>query len=351
MNVTGIVLIGAAFCTAFLFTGWMRRFALTQNLLDIPNARSSHQLPTPRGGGVSIVLVVLAGLSVLWWHNSLSGAELTAFLGAGGLVALVGWMDDRGHVAARWRLLVHFSAGIWGLAWLGGFPPLELAGRVVDLGWLGHGLAVLYLAWLLNLYNFMDGIDGIAGIEAITVCGGGVVLYWLSLGRELSGYTAPAQPALLLAAATAGFLCWNFPRARIFMGDAGSGFVGLLLGLLSLQAARAAPELFLGWLILLGVFVVDATVTLLRRMLRGERVYDAHRDHAYQHAARHHGSHFPVTLAVGAVNLAWLLPLAGLVATGRLDGLVGLLIAWIPLVIVVVYYRGGIRLDGKPEGF
>ena len=290
---------------------------------------------------MSIVLVVLAGLPVLWWQGVISGMVLTAFAGAGGLVALVGWLDDQGHIAARWRLLVHFAAAIWGLAWLGGFPPLILVGRVVDLGWLGQGLAVVYLAWLLNLYNFMDGIDGIAGIEALTVCGGGVVLCLLFSGGGWSGYAALAQPALLLAAATAGFLCWNFPRARIFMGDAGSGFVGLLLGMLSLIAAWLAPELFLGWLILLGVFVVDATVTLVRRMLRGERVYEAHRSHAYQHAARHHGSHIPVSLVVGAVNVAWLLPLAALVTTGRLDGLVGLLSAWAPLVFVALYYRAG----------
>ncbi len=137
---TGIVLTGAAFCAAFLFTGWLRRFALARDLLDIPNARSSHRLPTPRGGGVSIVLVVLAGLPVLWWKGIISGRELTAFAGAGGLVALVGRMDDRGHVAAHRRLLVHFAACIWGLAWLGGLPPLVPAGRVVDLGWIGHGL-------------------------------------------------------------------------------------------------------------------------------------------------------------------------------------------------------------------
>ena len=327
----------AAFGAAFLFTGWLRRYALARNLLDVPNARSSHFSPTPRGGGVAIVLVVLAGLPLLWWQGVVSGAVLAAFAGAGGLVALVGWLDDQSHVAARWRLLVHFAAAIWGLAWLGGLPPLVLAGQIVDPGWLGHGLAVFYLVWLLNLYNFMDGIDGIAGIEAVTVCLGGVVLLWLA-GSTDSGWLP-----LLLAAATAGFLCWNFPQARIFMGDAGSGFVGLLLGLLSLQAAWLAPELFWGWLILLGAFVVDATLTLLRRLLRGERVYEAHRSHAYQHAARRHDSHVAVSLAVGAINLAWLLPLAVLVTAGYLDGLLGVLLAYTPLTIMALYYRAGVH--------
>lgn len=331
----------AAFGAAFLFTGWLRRYALARNLLDVPNARSSHELPTPRGGGVAIVLVVLAGLPLLWWQGGVGGAVLAAFVGAGGLVALVGWLDDQGHVAARWRLLVHFAAAIWGLAWLGGLPPLGLAGQAVDLVWLGHGLAVLYLVWLLNLYNFMDGIDGIAGIEAVTVCGGGVLLGWLFFDADWSAYPSLGQPALLLAAATAGFLVWNFPRARIFMGDAGSGFVGLLLGLLSLQAGWLAPELLWGWLILLGVFVVDATLTLLRRLLRRQKVYEAHRSHAYQHAARRHGSHIPVSLAVAAINLLWLLPLAILVVLGHLGGLAGILLAWAPLVILALYYQAG----------
>ena len=216
-----------------------------------------------------------------------------------------------------------------------------LAGQVVDLSWLGQGLAVLYLVWLLNLYNFMDGIDGIAGIEAITVCGGGVLLGWLFFGADWSAYLSLGQPALLLAAATAGFLLWNFPRAKIFMGDAGSGFVGLLLGLLSLHAGWLAPELFWGWGILLGVFVVDATLTLLRRLLRRERVYEAHRSHAYQHAARHHGSHIPISLTVAAINLLWLLPLATLVVLGHLNGLAGILLAWTPLVILALYYQAG----------
>lgn len=336
-----ILLLVAAFIAAFLFTGWLRRFALARNLLDVPNARSSHELPTPRGGGLAIVLVVLAGLPLLWWQGGMAATMLAALAGAGGLVALVGWLDDQGHVAARWRLLAHFAAAIWGLVWLGGFPPLLLAGQVVDLSWLGQGLAVLYLVWLLNLYNFMDGIDGIAGIEAITVCGGGVLLGWLFFGADWSAYLSLAQPALLLAAATAGFLLWNFPRAKIFMGDAGSGFVGLLLGLLSLQAGWLAPELFWGWGILLGVFVVDATLTLLRRLLRRERVYEAHRSHAYQHAARRHGSHIPISLTVAAINLIWLLPLAILVVLGHLNGPAGILLAWTPLVILALYYQAG----------
>ena len=125
------------------------------------------------------------------------------------------------------------------------------------------------------------------------------------------------------------------------MGDAGSGFLGIVLGVLSLQAGWIAPELFWGWVILLGVFVVDATWTLLRRLLRGERVYEAHRSHAYQYASREFGRHLPVTLAVGAINLAWLLPIAAWVGLGGLDGLLGVAIAYAPLVGLALRFRAG----------
>jgi len=148
---------------------------------------------------------------------------------------------------------------------------------------------------------------------------------------------------VLLATTVAGFLFWNFPPARIFMGDAGSGFLGIVLGLLALQAGWINPLLFWGWLILLGVFVVDATFTLTRRLVRGERVYEAHRSHAYQYASRQHGSHLPVSLSVAAINLLWLLPVAAAVVIMKADGLLGTLIAYAPLTLLAVKYRAGGR--------
>ncbi|TWC34988.1 Fuc2NAc and GlcNAc transferase [Pseudomonas sp. SJZ079] len=320
---------------SLLMTGALRRYALARSLMDIPNARSSHSVPTPRGGGVAIVLAFLAALPVLTFANMLPWAVMWGLLGAGTGVAVIGFLDDHGHIPARWRLLGHFAAAFWALFWLGGLPPLSLFGMSLDLGWLGHVLAAVYLVWLLNLYNFMDGIDGIASVEAICVCLGGGLLYWLTGQVELA--TAP----LLLALAVAGFLYWNFPPARIFMGDAGSGFLGVTLGLLSLQAAWVAPELLWSWLILLGVFVLDATWTLMRRLLRGDKVYEAHRSHAYQHASRQFGKHLPVTLAVAGINLCWLLPIALWVGLGGVDGLLGLLVAYLPLVSLVVKFKAG----------
>jgi len=319
---------------SLLLTGAVRRYALSHRLLDIPNARSSHSLPTPRGGGMAIVFGFLLALPVPVVLGLLPWSLLWALLGAGAWVAWVGFLDDHGHVAARWRLLAHFMAAAWVLAWLGGLPPLTVFEHSVELGALGHGLAALYLVWLLNLYNFMDGIDGIASVEAICVCLGGALLY------VLLGQPALALTPLLLAAAVVGFLFWNFPPASIFLGDSGSGFLGVVLGGLSLQAAWADPRLLWCWLILLGVFMVDATLTLLRRLVRGERILEPHRSHAYQVASRRYGGHLPVTLATAGLSLFWLLPIALWVAIGGLDGMAGLALAYGPLGFLALWVAG-----------
>ncbi|HDS1698996.1 MULTISPECIES: glycosyltransferase family 4 protein [Pseudomonas] len=328
-------LLPAVLLCSLAMTGTLRRYALAKNIIDVPNARSSHSIPTPRGGGVSIVVAFLSALAVMAFQPEGQTDALVALGGAGAVIAALGFMDDHGHIAARWRLLGHFAAAIWILYWLGGLPALQVFGWWLDLGWAGAVLAAIYLVWLLNLYNFMDGIDGIASVEAITVCLGASLLYWLS------GQGGMTALPLLLAAAVAGFLFWNFPPAKIFMGDAGSGFLGIILGGLSLQAAWLSSQLFWCWLILLGVFIVDASYTLVRRLLRGDKVYEAHRSHAYQFASRRHGRHLPVTLAVTALNLFWLLPVALCVLLLGLDGVLGLIVAYVPLALIAVYYRAG----------
>ncbi len=323
---------------SFLLTGGLRRYALSRSLLDIPNERSSHGIPTPRGGGLGLVLSFLIGMIVLFLAGALPSPFFWALLGAGGWTAFIGWLDDRGSFPIHLRLVGHFLAAGWALAWLGGLPSLPVFGLEIDLGMTGHLLAAVYLVWLLNLYNFMDGIDGIAGIEAVTVCLGAAILSLLSGSDPGFGILS-----LLLASAVVGFLFWNFPRARIFLGDAGSGFLGLVLGILSIQAAWTLPELFWSWVVLLGTFVVDATVTLLRRALRREKIFQAHSSHAYQHAARKHRAHVPVSLAFGGINLLWLLPMAALIAIGLLDGVLGVIIAYTPLVWAAYYFKAGIE--------
>ena len=326
-----------AFIAAVALTGILRRYALAASLLDIPNARSSHSLPTPRGGGVAIVVVFLLGTIALLKFGILTTTMTAALLGAGAWIAVVGFIDDHQHIAARWRLLAHFIGAAWGLFWLGGVAPLILTDNLmIDLGWFGTLLGAFYLVWLLNLYNFMDGIDGLASIEAISVCVGGVLL-------SLSNAPTQVYEFSLLIMAVAGFLVWNFPPAKIFMGDAGSGFLGITIGLFSLQSAHLNPQFFWSWLILLGVFIVDATWTLARRFLNGEKVHEAHRSHAYQSASRHYSSHKTVSLAVATINVGWLLPIALWVGLGGLNGLLGLVIAYAPLLFIAIRFKAGMK--------
>ncbi len=329
-------LLLVVFAMAASLTWLFRLYALKRSLIDVPNSRSSHTIPTPRGGGVAVVLTFLFMLPILGLIGSIEWPMIWALSGAGVGIALIGFLDDLGHIPARWRLSAHFICATWGLLWIGGLPPLIWFGSSISLGWFGHVCAALYLVWLLNLYNFMDGIDGIASIEAITVCLSGVFLYFI-VGQFNSGI-----PLLFLAASVFGFLVWNFPPAKIFMGDAGSGFLGLTLGIFSLQAAHANVNLLWAWLILLGVFIVDATCTLIRRLLIGEKIYEAHRSHAYQHASRKYRAHKPVSLAVGAINMIWLLPFAITVVLGKLDGALAVLITYTPLILLAYYFDAGL---------
>ncbi|MDD5272284.1 MAG: glycosyltransferase family 4 protein [Methylovulum sp.] len=328
-----LILLLLAFFAALVLTGQLRRYAITSHLIDIPNARSSHTLPTPRGGGLAIVGVFLACVPLFFWFDVFTISEMWAFLGAGTLVAVVGFFDDRRHLPASLRLVVHFCAAIWVLSCLGGMPALPFFGGVLKPG-PATFLGVFYLVWLLNLYNFMDGIDGLASLEAISVCAGGALLL---------GHNGHYGPLLVLAMAVAGFLYWNFPPAKIFMGDGGSGFLGIVLGIFSLQAAWLSPQLFWSWLILLGVFIVDATWTLLRRLSQREKAYQAHRSHAYQQAARRYGSHKTVSLAVVAINVAWLLPIALWVGSGGLPGVLGLGLAYCPLLMLALIFKAGYK--------
>jgi Fuc2NAc and GlcNAc transferase len=328
-------LLLAVFAVSWLLTLVLRHYALAQSLMDIPNERSSHSVPTPRGGGVAIVVAFALTLPLLSGLDLIATPALRAVLGAGLMVAVIGFCDDHGHIAAKWRLLGHFMAAGWALYWLQGLGPIEFFGSPIDFGWFGNLLAIFYLVWMLNLYNFMDGIDGLASVEAISVSLGMCLIYWCCGTVEL------VWPALALAAAAGGFLCWNFPPARIFMGDAGSGFLGIVLAALALQASWASSSLLWSWLILLGVFIVDATWTLMRRLMRGDKVYQAHRSHAYQYASRQFGSHRKVTLAVLAINVGWLLPLAFVAGNHLLSGPIALFIAYVPLAVLAWRLQAG----------
>lgn len=339
---TGLIGISALLLSAWL-TGLARRFALTHGVLDVPNERSSHTTATPRGGGASMVVASSAAWVALTLLGGMRTDLLIALLGGGVAVAAVGFWDDRRAVPAGVRLAVHAAAALWALAWIGGPGGLEFGHRIVELGWAGYLLAALGIVWTLNLFNFMDGIDGIAVSEAVFVAfGGGLLMYVAGTG---GGVTAAS---LVFGAACCGFLRWNWPRAKIFMGDVGSGFLGFAVSVMTLSAARDNPVAVWVWLLLGGVFFVDSTVTLVRRVLRGEPIHVAHRSHAYQWLARRWGSHKRVTVAAVALNVLWLLPCA-LVATLHPSlAFAVLLIALTPLVVLAIAAGAGRAEDRTP---
>src|ERR1035437_8364746 len=329
------LIIIVAFLASAQITALVRRYLLRRRILDVPNGRSSHAVPTPRGGGVSIVLVFL--FTVLWFvqRGVIPNSLGWALIGGGLAVAVAGFLDDYLWVSVRLRLLIHFAAAGWALWWLDGIGPLHLGWISWDWGWVGQLLALVGLVWMINLYNFMDGIDGIAGVEAVCASGlGGLVLAW-------SGLAGLAEAALVLAGASAGFLVWNWPPAKIFMGDVGSGFLGFAFGVLAISSAKERPWLLCPWLILLAVFIVDSILTLVRRLITGERWYEAHCSHAYQHAARRYGSHSKVTLTIAAVNVAWLFPLSWGACVWPAAGPPFAVLALAPLVCMALRYDAG----------
>jgi Fuc2NAc and GlcNAc transferase len=323
-----------------LLTGLIRHYALTNKVLDIPNQRSSHTVPTARGGGLAIVVTfTLATLYLLLKHN----LHLNWFLALNAtlLVAIIGFCDDHAHVPARWRLLTHILAAAIALFFMEGMQwtllPMPFTAltdsTLLNLGWLGVFPALFFLVWFLNLFNFMDGTDGIAASEAAFVA------------ATLAAYLYVIDPmlcklAITVAAASLGFLLWNWPKAKIFMGDVGSGFLGLLLGILILLAAQQSPVLLYCGLILFGIFVVDASYTLTVRFVNGQKWYEAHCSHTYQHAAKRYG-HLRILMACWAINLLWLLPLSFLVFHHPAYALLGLLAAYLPLLYLAYRFKAG----------
>lgn len=325
----------------FLFLSVFAR----RGIVDVPNARSSHSVVVPRGGGFSIVLTFLAATLVLALRGALARNLATALIGGGLLVAGAGLADDTRSLPVWTRLLVHFAAAAWAVSRVGGVALAGPEWNAAVVSWLERALAVAGLVWMVNLYNFMDGIDGLAGLEGVCAAALGSFLL------VTQGYFDLAQVALLLAAVCAGFLIFNWPPAKIFMGDVGSGFLGFTFGVLAIASSQRRSSLVWVWLILLGVFIVDATLTLVRRMARGERWYSAHRSHAYQHASRLWGSHKKVTLAVGGLNVIWLFPMARLAEWLPNIAPMVALIAAVPLTAITLFCHAGDseQLSGNQE--
>jgi len=328
------VLIIGVFVGVALLTGIIRRLALRTRLLDLPVSRSAHTQPVPVGGGLGIVLVYWSAAIYFYSSGVLPFAEFMALSGSL-LIALVGLVDDYRQLEISWRIPLQLLAAIWSIWWLGAVPAIGFGDWILPSSWILNGLAVLALLWLLNLYNFMDGIDGIAGSELIFV---NVMVLFLA--------TSSGDQTLSLLSATfigagSGFLVWNWSPARIFLGDVGSGFIGFNLGILALFSMQHGSMTVWTWVLLLGAFIVDATVTLGRRFLAGEKWYEGHATHAYQKIARKYKSHAKVTITLMIINCLWLAPLAWWSVRAPQLGFYLPLIGLAPLTVLAMLSKAG----------
>jgi UDP-N-acetylmuramyl pentapeptide phosphotransferase/UDP-N-acetylglucosamine-1-phosphate transferase len=286
------ILIPAAVLMSFLLTGLATWYAARRGLIDHPGERHSHTVATPHGGGAGLVLALLIFSLLIFGEDD--GFWMRCALPGIVVLSVLGWWDDHASLSARFRFLIQLAVSLY------------LIGYGLHSGWPGGVLqfagAALFLLWMTNLYNFMDGSNGMAGFQGVF---GAALLAWLF---EHAGDHQIAVAAALLAACCLGFLPWNLGRARVFMGDTGSLALGFALGgLLIYGVATGAFGLPVALMVML-VFLTDSTLTLLLRVLKGERWYTAHRQHLYQRLIVHGWTHARVLLLYQAINLTLVLP-------------------------------------------
>ncbi|MES2604641.1 MAG: glycosyltransferase family 4 protein, partial [Pseudomonadota bacterium] len=303
---------------------WLRLSRSRQWLIP-PNSRSSHVIPTPSGGGIGFVLVFMV---YAYWrrHEVLPDWQGALALVGAMLLAFVGLLDDFRNLGIRLRLVLQVVAGLVLLPFLLQMPPLPVFQSITIGGsWLAL-LLVLALLWHVNLYNFMDGIDALAVTQALFFC---LAIPLLAAAGQHSNVM------LALGAAVCGFLFFNLPRAQLFMGDAGSYFLGYVLVVLALSFVREGLLEIWTILVLAGAFVADSTTTLLGRFREGAVWYHPHRTHAYQLLAVRWKSHGRVVATYMAINVFWLLPLAWLTVRKPEFGAVLSVVAVAPLMVLV----------------
>jgi UDP-N-acetylmuramyl pentapeptide phosphotransferase/UDP-N-acetylglucosamine-1-phosphate transferase len=295
------MLLLGGFLAGWALTGIVTSRLRVRSILDRPGARSSHTKPTPRGGGWGFIVPAMLALAVLLWLQP--SPVLLAVGGGSAVLALVSWWDDLRNAAGRHvpilvRLAVHVFAVAWPLAFLS--PAVSLIDHALPL-WVERAALALVWLWLINLFNFMDGIDTLAAGEAAAVLFGFLILGLIVFIGSRSIALSPIVLAAVLLGALGGFLRWNWPPAQVFMGDVGSVFLGYVLGFILLQLAIAGA--WAAALILPLAFIGDATATLLRRLLRGEKIWQAHRSHAYQRAVARGESPGAVSAKFAVLNL------------------------------------------------
>lgn len=333
-----LFVVMAALCTLIAWSvgAWLQVRAEELNLVNVPNARSSHLKPTPNGGGLGIVVASsLAGATLILYAGWTLGWLI---LGPALVLAAIGLRDDVRHVSTRIRFGVQIAVCGAMLFALGDLPGIAIySGQDIELrGWALKCVLLLAAVWWINLFNFMDGIDGIAGMQAIFMLLSAAGLAVLAHPEAL--YSPVWVWMVCIVAATFGFLLLNWPPAKIFMGDVGSTWLAFVVFALALLSVKAGWLSYTSWLVLSALFVADATVTLVTRMLRGERWYQAHRSHAYQRLSRKWPAdrkvgHRAVTLLYLGVNALWLAPLATATLLLPSYDWLWLMLAYSPLVV------------------
>jgi UDP-N-acetylmuramyl pentapeptide phosphotransferase/UDP-N-acetylglucosamine-1-phosphate transferase len=308
--VYALLTVVVAFVASAVGTRVLLTWLTARQLVAVENDRTMHVGAIPQGGGAAVIVVSLVVALVVWPWPSWYAVLIPVAVGLATLSAV----NDRRDIPFQWRLAVHLVAAVLVVALVPG-ATLIFNGFVP---WtLDRVIAVLALAWFINLYNFMDGIDGIAGVETMSLAGGAIAVWWAA------GVASPLEGlALALFGASAGFLVWNWQKARIFLGDVGSIPLGYLTGAMLLYIA--ITQSLAAAVILPLYYLTDATLTLLRRFWRGETLSKPHRSHAYQRAARAVGSHSAIVVRIAACNVCLILaavisltyPALGIIAAG-----------------------------------
>lgn len=296
----------------------VRRYSISRGLVDLPGARRSHDRPVPRGGGLAIVCALVLGVAAGPWQEPL----LLVFVGGLVVSSILGWIDDHGSLPVGWRLTGQACISIAAVALLGPVESISVLNHSIQANLVWSMLAVIALIWLMNLFNFMDGADGLAASQTLISALLFASVFWLN-SEPLATWLA-----LMMAGCSGAFLAWNWPPARIFLGDSGSLPLGWGMGILALAGTLLGTISVVHAFIIVSPFVVDATLTLARRVAAGEQWYTPHRSHAYQCLIRTGWSHQRVLWLWWGINLLLVAPAAVLVANRpALDLAVGLLLA------------------------
>jgi Fuc2NAc and GlcNAc transferase len=323
--------------STYLLTRIVKHYALIHNITDIPNKRSSHSIPTPRGGGLAIVISFLMGIILYSAVFEISFNWLMLLVGGGWAIAWIGWVDDKKALKPWPRMLVHFFLAGCIIFIVGPEFSLSFIPTFHLSNYLSLTLIIFYIVWMINLYNFMDGIDGLASSQCLSVSTAACIFAYLNNHVELTFCYG------LLSAISIGFLFFNWHPAKIFLGDVGSGFLGFMFALLAVWGEYSDSVLWITVTILMGVFIVDATFTLLKRLVNKQVITQPHRDHTYQKLVLLGWSHSKVSFACLGLNIFWLTPCAALTFYFPEWSILIAMGAFLPLLIIAIYIQAGTR--------